>query len=306
MQELQGLESSAGTNTEPQLTDIQRELQNVPYDESSAYNQDVVPIGGTQVFNLYAVDNLENRIPILKTVVIRTATLTEIIDALVKSDQFNEFFEQTLLDGQWLRYSTETPYILDDFKPNTLYFNVANIDVGTSSPGVIDDPYDWANSATVLTTSAAARQNVPKSNRKITLTCLVASEPSYLPIIKGSTWGQIKTLIDVPDFTQFPMKKFSHWSLQENGKPIDDLRTFDASSVIYAVFVDNFAVVKVNGVKYPFKTQIGTKFKDFKSRITLTTTRKLLGYSLKYNGDLISDDFVIDKDVTFYPVYEVQ
>lgn len=266
----------------------------VPY-TGSDYNEDVAPIGGTQVFNLYAVDNLENRIPILKTVVIRTATLTEIIDALVKSDQFHDFFEETLLDGQWLRYSTEPPYIMDDFQPNTLYFNVANIEIGTSSPGVVDDPFEWA-SANVSNTS---------KQRKVTLTCLVDDVPSYIPIVKGSTWAMVKNKIDEPDFRQLPMKKFSHWSLSQDGAPIPDLKTFDASSVIYAVLVDNSVTVRVNGVKYPFKTQVGTQFKYFKSRISLPTTRRLLGYSLEPRGTIVPDDYRITEAVTFYPIFEV-
>ena len=295
---MEELNSPVGTDTllQDNLTEIQRELQNVPYDESSAYNQDVAPIGGTQVFNLYAVDNLENRIPILKTVVIRTATLTEIIDALLKSDEFAEFFEQTLLDGQWLRYSTEPPYILDEFKPNTLYFNVANIEVGTSSPGPIDGPSDWATAS-----KARAKLSVPT---KVTLTCLVDGTPYYVPINKGTTWEQIRSTLNEPDRTQFPMMKFTHWSLTENGAEIPDLKTFDASSVIYAVFTDNSVIVRVNGVKYPFKTQIGTKFSQFKPRISLSTKRKVVGYSLSYKGELIPDDYQITEAIMIYPQFE--
>lgn len=293
---MEELKTSAGSGIDLQdLSEIQRELMTVPY-SGSDYNEDVAPIGGTQVFNLYAVDNLENRIPILKTVVIRTATLSEIIDALVKSDQFHDFFEETLLDGQWLRYSTEPPYIMDEFQPNTLYFNVANIDIGTSAPGVVDSPYE------PIVQSNTARQS---QSRKITLTCLVDGNVSYLPIIKGSTWEQIKDKIEEPDYRSIPMKKFSHWSLTEDGSEIPDLKTFDASTVIYAVLVDNTVTVKVNGLKYPFKTQVNTKFMYFKSRISLPVTKRLLGYSLEPNGDLVSDDYRIDTPVTFYPVFEV-
>lgn len=291
---MEELDTPVGTDTllqdEP-LSNIQRELQSVPYDTSTANNEDVAPIGGTQVFNLYAVDNLENRIPVLKTVVIRNATLTEIIDALIKSDQFHDFFEQTLLDGQWLRYSTEPPYILDDFQPNTLYFNVANIDVGTSSPGVVDDEFQWANK----------QRQVP---RKVTLTCLVDDTPKYMPIVKGSTWSQIRNLLNEP--ADIPMQTFDHWSLTPNGPEISGFKVFSASSVVYAVYRGNSITIKVNSIKYPFKVQRGTPFGDFKGRITLETRKAIVGYALEYNGDLLSDAYKLNSDCTIYPIFEDQ
>ena len=102
------------------------DFSQVPYDESTNIDIADVPIGGTQIHQLYAVNNLQERIPILKTVVIRSPTLQELVDAMINSPEFKDFFDEYMIQGQWLRYSTEIPAEFELFKESTLYLNTSD------------------------------------------------------------------------------------------------------------------------------------------------------------------------------------
>lgn len=134
-------------------------------------------------------------------------------------------------------------------------------------------------------------------------------EPRSVP--DGTLWKDIKDTLEIPQLSGYT---FSHWSLEQDGQPIDEMYAFDGELVtIYAVF-------NINKVNIRFETfdgepqtpnivvDYGTSWEIVKANVLepQKENHRFNHWSLSENGDPIEDAQIFTTpEVTVYAVYDI-
>lgn len=133
-------------------------------------------------------------------------------------------------------------------------------------------------------------------------------ETSDIEVVYGDTWQNIKDYVNDPEKENH---RFNHWSLTEDGKPIEDNQIFTTPEVtIYAVYDITHVVLTFNTQGGSAVEQItieyGRTWGDIRTLVSAPskTGYSFLFWSLNAQGEEIRDDFTfIASEYTIYSIW---
>lgn len=135
------------------------------------------------------------------------------------------------------------------------------------------------------------------------------SDVSFIRVQRDTTFGENINAFNIQiDYLGYKLK---HWSLQQNGDPINNDYIFSSNTTIYAVYEIDYITIYLNSIAempYPsLLVQRGIFYRDIKNDIIQTIEGYVFnGWSVNPDGEpLLNDDYQFLEDCNIYASFSL-
>lgn len=135
------------------------------------------------------------------------------------------------------------------------------------------------------------------------------SDVSFIGVQRDTTFGENINAFNIQiDYLGYKLK---HWSLQQNGDPINNDYIFSSNTTIYAVYEIDYITIYLNSIAempYPsLLVQRGIFYRDIKNDIIQTIEGYIFnGWSVNPDGEpLLNDDYQFLEDCNIYASFSL-
>lgn len=135
------------------------------------------------------------------------------------------------------------------------------------------------------------------------------SDVSFIRVQRDTTFGENINAFNIQiDYLGYKLK---HWSLQQNGDPINNDYIFSSNTTIYAVYEIDYITIYLNSIAempYPsLLVQRGVFYRDIKNDIIQTIEGYIFnGWSVNPDGEpLLNDDYQFLEDCNIYASFSL-
>ena len=135
------------------------------------------------------------------------------------------------------------------------------------------------------------------------------ADVSFIRVQRDTTFGENINAFNIQiDYLGYKLK---HWSLQQNGDPINNDYIFSSNTTIYAVYEIDYITIYLNSIAempYPsLLVQRGIFYRDIKNDIIQTVEGYVFnGWSVNPDGEpLLNDDYQFLEDCNIYASFSL-